>query len=267
MYKNFFFSFLIILSIGLFSSCNKINLLTIDDEINLGKQTRDQVYSQYGAKILARNTTNAAKYAYIDNMTKQILNSGKVEYKDRFPWEVTLIDDPTLNAFCTPGGYIFVYTGLIKYLDNGSSLAGVMGHEIAHADKRHSGKQLTSQMGIELLLGIIGGTVGGGAAQIAGILTNMGSLKYGRDAETESDNMSVEYLCPTTYQHNGAANFFQKMIDNNQTPGVPEFLSTHPNPDNRVSNINAKAQAATGCNVTKVPAGVDQEYINFKNSF
>jgi len=82
-------------------------------------------------------------YNFINTFTKTN------KHKDDFAWQVKIIDDPeTLNAFATPGGYIYVYTGLIKFLDTEDQLAGVMGHEIAHADLRHSTRQMTSSYGV-----------------------------------------------------------------------------------------------------------------------
>ena len=116
-------------------------------------------------------------------------------------------DDSTLNAFCTPGGYIYVFTGLIHYLDSEDQLAGVMGHEIAHADRRHSTDQMTKQYGISLLLSAIGGDESAIAQVASGLLL----LKYGRGAESEADEFSVRYLCPTEYNAAGGAGFFEKI--------------------------------------------------------
>jgi predicted Zn-dependent protease len=233
-------AFLIIVSfILLFTSCGKINLLTLEQERQLGLQSKAEIERQY---------------------------AGQVKYRNDFAWEVKIINDNTLNAFCTPGGYIYFYSGLIKYLDNGSALAGVMGHEIAHADLRHSGKQLTTQMGIDLLLSILAGTSGNDIAQLAGMFTKIGTLTYSRDNESEADASSVKYLCPTKYESDGAHWFFQKLIDNGNTPGVPEILSTHPNPDNRVANIKSEAAKTSGCFSGKISYS-DAEYIAWRNRF
>jgi predicted Zn-dependent protease len=167
-----------------------------------------------------------------------ILNSGQVKYRNEFVWESYIIhDDNVLNAFCTPGGYIYVYTGLIKFLETESDLAGVLGHEIAHADRRHSTAQLTKLYGIEILSAIaLGEKSSTTAAQIAKSLV---SLKFSRSHESDADEHSVKYLCPTTYKADGAASFFQKLLDSEQAGNVPEFLSTHPAPANRVADITA----------------------------
>ena len=222
----------------------------ISEDAKLGAQVSQEIESKPSEYPILPESGNAEVYAYVRNITNKILNSGAVEHKNDFPWKVKIINDnKTLNAFCTPGGYIYVYTGLIKYLDSEDQLAGVMGHEIAHADKRHSMRQLVQTYGIQAILGITAAVATSGksagaqntASQIAQIGSSVVGLKFSREHETEADNNSVRYLCGTDYNAAGCAGFFEK-IGNEGTP--PEFLSTHPNPTNRVENIKAQAAQA-----------------------
>ena len=187
-----------------------------------------------------------------------------MQYKDEFVWDVKIIQNDTiLNAFATPGGYIYVYTGLIKYLDKEDDLAGVMGHEIAHADMRHSVRQLQKVYGVQILLSIALGQNPSQLKEIAaGLAGNLATLKFSRQHESEADDYSVEYLSGTNYQCNGAYSFFQKLLDTSQSGDVPEFLSTHPAPQNRVDDINAKAQEM-GCKTTPWNPS---SYADFKRS-
>jgi len=219
--------------------CSKLNLFSIQDDINLGKQTVQQIASEPAAYPILDPATNQAAYAYLNAMRDAILTSSEFQHKNDFEWRLFIIkDDNVQNAFCTPGGYIYVYTGLMKFLDDASSLAGVIGHEMAHADKRHSTRQMTEQYGIETLLSFVGGN----AQQIASISAQLISLKFSRNHETESDTYSVKYLCQTKYRADGAADFFQKI----GSQGVPAFLSTHPDPGDRVVNIK-KQKTELGC--------------------
>ncbi len=214
-------------------SCKKINLFTIQDDRAFGLQTVQYIESNPQEFPVMSPVQYKASYDYLYAMRDALFASGKFEHQNDFEWKLNLIkDDATLNAFCTPGGYIYIYTGLIKYLDDASSLAGVLGHEMAHADRRHSTRQLTEIYGIETLLSFIGGN----AQQIAQISAQLIALKFSRNHETEADNFSVQYLCPTRYRADGAASFFEKI----GSQGIPEFLSTHPDPGNRVTNIKAK---------------------------
>lgn len=260
--KNAFW-LLAILSTFLFSSCkdNDGVIFSIQDDIRLGQQVSEEIDSTYRAQgtLLERNSSNAnvqRAYQSLDRIVNRILTSGAVRYDQEFPWTVKIIrDDETLNAFATPGGYIYVYTGLIKYLDEEDHFAGVLAHEVAHADRRHSIRQLQRDYGIALLLSVALGNDPGIvqqiAAQLAGSLTG---LKFGRDAETEADNMSVDYLGGTDYYAcDGAAGFFIKLEQEaQQQVGIPEFLSTHPNPGNRVQNIQ-KMAAQKGCSTSSAP--------------
>lgn len=246
-------------------SCDENNnfvIFSIDNDVQLGAQVSEEIASDPSIRILPR-AGHASAYAYIEQMRDAILQSGKITYKEQFAWNVYLIDNDTvLNAFATPGGYIYLYSGLIKYLDRADDLAGVLGHEMAHADKRHTVRNLQKMYGIQILLSVALGNNPSAleeiAAQIGGQLAG---LKFSREYETEADESSVEYLAPTAYACNGAASFFVKL--NEEGGGrPPEFLSTHPNPENRVANINMKA-SALGCDTQ--PAE-DAGYEAFKSS-
>lgn len=230
------------------SSCKKPLLFGLGQQKALGIQVRDQILAEPAKYPILDEKTNLQAYTYIRKMTQNILNSGKIENKAAFDWEVRIIkDDKTMNAFCTPGGYIFVYTGLIKYLDSDDQLAGVMGHEMAHADRQHSARQMEEQYGAALLVEIALGRKTG--AELKQVATGLIGLKFSRNHETEADAYSVTYLSGTQYRCNGAADFFVKIGASGQAQ-QPEFLSTHPNPGNRVEAINAKAKSIS-CPIDK----------------
>lgn len=219
---------------------NRLNLFPVDDDVRLGKQVSTQIDGDPSTYPVLAERGNEEAYRYIQDITNTILNSGKVKYRDKFEWRVKIIDDDkTLNAFATPGGYIYVYTGLIKFLDSEDQLAGVMGHEIAHAARRHSTNQMTKSVGISMLANAALGNREAIKQIAGGLLT----LKFGRSHESDADDHSVIYLCETGYNPTGAAGFFKKIQGQS---GTPEFLSTHPNPGNRVQKIEAKAKAL-GC--------------------
>lgn len=250
------------------TSCGKINLLTLEDERQLGEQAKAEIASNPSEFPILPKSSYPQAYAFIEGVASDILNSGQVQNRDNFQWEVYIIKrDDVLNAFCTPGGKIYFYTGLMKYLDNSSAVAGVMGHEIAHADRRHSGKQLTSQMGLQILLQIVAGTSGQDISQMVGLLAGIGSLKFSRDHEKEADEYSVKYLCPTKYQTDGAHFFFKKLIDEGQAnSGNPTFLSTHPDPGDRVSNIQGQAASASGCGSKTENYSNDTKYLQIRST-
>jgi beta-barrel assembly-enhancing protease len=218
-------------------------LFSLEDDISLGAQVAAETDSTYRAqgKLLERSS-NPRAYQLLDGVVQRVLNSGQLQHRNDFVWDVKIIrDDAVQNAFATPGGHIYVFSGLIKYLDNESQLAGVLGHEIAHADRRHTSRQLQNQYGIELLLSVALGNNENTAAQIASGLAGLGTLKFSRDFENEADQYSVIYLNGTSYYAcDGAAGFFIKAQQESPS-ATPEFLSTHPNPDNRIQAIQTKA--------------------------
>lgn len=248
------------------TSCDKNGdflIFSIENDNALGEQVALEIASDSTYTILDPEDYSVS-YGYLESMMNDILSSQEISYKDQFDWKISIIDDETRNAFATPGGQIYVYTGLIFFLDNEDQLAGVIGHEIAHADQRHGSKQLQRQYGISILLSIISGGETTALKEIIGNLAGKGALlAFSRDAEAEADDFSVEYLEDTDYACNGAAVFFQKIL-NVQPEKQPEFLSTHPSPDNRVADINAKSDEL-GCD-TSVDSGSATRYQSFRNS-
>jgi beta-barrel assembly-enhancing protease len=255
------------LTILFLSSCDKdgsFNVFSIEDDKKLGQQVSAEIANNPTQYPLlpetGRNGQNERAYSHLRRITNHVLNSGKVQYRNEFVWQTKIVvNDSVQNAFCTPGGYIYVYTGLIKYLDTEDQLAGVLGHEIAHADKRHTTDNLTREYGIQLLLQIALGQASQGV--LVDIARSLNSLRYSRAAEKEADDFSVVYLCGTNYKADGAAGFFEKM-EREGSSAPPEFLSTHPNPGNRIEAIHDKAQQE-GCKLT--PAE-DAQYQSFKSS-
>lgn len=258
-----FILFVIPITLTTCTKDGKVNIFSLDDDIKLGQQVRDQIAADPAQYPILDRTQYQSSYTFLEKIRDNILNSGGVDNRTKFEWQVFIVrNDSTLNAFVTPGGYIYVYTGLIKYLDNEDQLAGVMGHEIAHADKRHSTTNLTKKYGVSLLLDVIFGRNASGISGIAkDIAGGLGALSFSRATETEADEFSVIYLSNTSYQCSGAAGFFEK-IEAQGGSSTPVWLSTHPNPDNRVNAIKAKA-SELGCNTT-VNTNIS-DYQAFKN--
>lgn len=230
------------------ASCDQgnVNIFSIEDDITLGQELRDTIRAQPEEyPVLGRNDYPDA-YETIEEIVDEILASGQIKYAEEFEWETYLIhDDTTLNAFVAPGGYIFVYSGIIHYLEQKDDFVGVLGHEIAHADRRHATNNLTKQYGVATLLSLVLGDEPGLLGQV---LQSLIALKFSRSQETDADEYSVIYLCETEYAANAAASFFQKLGDEGAS-SPPQFLSTHPSPENRVEDINAAAEER-GCDTT-----------------
>jgi predicted Zn-dependent protease len=226
-------------------TADEINLFPVTDDIKLGQKLAAQIAADTQTYPVLPEATNAEVYAYVRKLRDAVLNSGKIKYRRVFKWDVKIIDDDkTLNAFVTPGGYIYVYTGLIKFLDSEDQLIGVMGHEIAHADRRHTTRQMTKSGALQML---VDAAIGKETA-VTQVLEGVVGLKFSREHESEADEYSVQYLCGSSYDAAGFANFFVKMSSKGGQP--PVFLSTHPAPATRVQDIKATKQTL-GCKGTQ----------------
>lgn len=235
-----------------------INIFTIQDDKDLGAELAKEIEKhpeEYGEILDPAEYSDA--YAHLDRIRDAILASGEVTYEKQFDWETHIIDDDeVLNAFAAPGGYIYVYTGLIRYLEIEDHFAGVLGHEIAHADQRHSTQQLTKAYGISELLSILLGDSG----LIGDVASALVGLEFSREDEAEADEYSVIYLCNTDYAADGTAGFFRKLTEDGGVE-IPEFLSTHPSSETRVEDIEAKAEEL-GCSVEPNPNADWQGFID-----
>ena len=233
------FRLLMLLSVLIFiSGCTSrdgdLNLFSIEDDEQMGARYNEQILGDPRSWPVLPEAGYPEVYSGLRKIVDKILQSDDLLHRDEFSWKVLVLQDDTiLNAFCTPGGYIYVYTGLIKYLDSEDQLAGVLGHEIAHADLRHSTEQITKNTGISIVLKLIFGD-GSLVGDMAG---GMANLTFSRGDETEADLQSVRYLYDTDYDPRGVARFFEKMEEKGETLGPLVFLSTHPNPENRVERI------------------------------
>jgi predicted Zn-dependent protease len=195
---------------------------------------------------------NPAAKQYIQGMINEIIKSDQVLYRGTFPYQTEIIqDDKTINAFCTPGGYIYVYTGLMKAVDNEATLAGVLGHEIAHAERRHGTARMTKAYGLQMILQI---ALGQNPSQLATIGANLFSglalLKNSRLDEDDADNYSFKYLQSSRWYPGSIKFFFEKVGGQRGGSGdgigttVERLLSTHPLPQDRIDATNKRIEDA-----------------------
>lgn len=247
-YRAFAFTVLVsLISVSIFYSCGA-NLFSLKDDVKLGEDLDKEIKSMPAEYPMLQGYPEVAQY--VNNMGKYIVNkSPEIKYKNEFPYNFQVIDDSIVNAFCTPGGYIYVYTGLMRFIDNEATLAGVIAHEIAHAECRHTTQRLTSYYGVSVLMSIVLGNNPGTVEQIlANLFTGIGFLAYSRADETESDDYSIKYLSSTKYFPGAIRFFFDKIIKEQaargSTPGdLDRLLSTHPLPQDRVDNVYEQLRA------------------------
>lgn len=231
----------------LINSCNTIeelNLFTLADDVELGRQIKEEI--QNNSAEYPVYTGDPAVKTYIKQVVfDHLLASPDVENENIFPYQIEIIDRrDVLNAFALPGGYIYIYTGLLLYLDSEAALAGVIGHEIAHAEKRHATRRLTAYYGTVFLLNILLGEDPSEIEEIAAnLFVGLAFLANSRADENESDEYSFKYLDGSRYYPGGVKFFFEKLrfeglIDTSSA--IETFLSTHPDPIERIQNTNQR---------------------------
>ncbi|HEX8435356.1 M48 family metallopeptidase [Archangium sp.] len=234
------------LSMGLTTGCATIKranvgrtaaaiLISDEQEEQLGRQVKQELETKEKIKYVE----DPAVVEYVRNVSTRILQQANKDRKN-VKWKVNVIDDPKMvNAFATPGGYLYVYTGLLLAADNEAELAGVMGHEAGHVVGRHSAQAMMLQYGEQAVIEAALGKNANMVAQLAASLAGTGAgLAFSRGNETEADELGARYTSAVGYAPQGLVTFFGKLAaQEGQTPGVLKWLSTHPPSSERVSHL------------------------------
>jgi beta-barrel assembly-enhancing protease len=212
------------------------NLFTPEQDIQLGKESAQQISQQ--VTVLKDEIVTQ----YIKNLGTRLASHAPGH---KYPYQFTVVADKDINAFALPGGIIFVNAGAIVAAKNEGELAGVIAHEITHVALRHGTNQASKAYLAKAGLGILTAIASSGEnpefGQIINVIggagANMVFLKFGRTAENQADLEGARIMAEAGYDPRDMANFF-KTLQAMGGQGVPEFLSDHPDPGNRVAAIN-----------------------------
>ena len=248
--KNWIFkSLFFLVLVALVSTCSRnpvtgkkqLSFMSEEKEIALGKQSDPSVVASFGLY------ENPKIQSFINRKGQQM---ARISHRPNLTYEFKVLDSPVVNAFALPGGYVYFTRGILAHFNNEAEFAGVLGHEIGHVTARHGARQQTQQ--ILAQAGLIAGTI---FSQQLGIDPTQASqgvqllmLSNSRAHESESDELGVEYSTQIGYDAHYMADFFNTLsrMQGNSAQALPEFLSTHPNPDNRnarVKQLATKEQA------------------------
>jgi len=235
--------------------------LSPEEEVILGRQGQQEVVSQSGGLH-----PDSALQRYIDQIGQRVVQESQAS-ESPYPFEFHVLNNPDLiNAFALPGGQIFITTGLLNELDSEAQLAGVLGHEVGHVVARHGAEHLARRQLGAILVNAIGVAAsddlqtGRQAAAIAQAINQLVNLRYGREDELESDRLGLQFMTAADYNPQGLVELMQ-IFEAAQSAGrPPEFLSTHPNPENRVVRLQEIIQEA-------YPNGVPSELIEGEQEF
>jgi predicted Zn-dependent protease len=214
-------------------------MATPEEEIAMGLQSAPQMIREMGGEH-----PDPQAQGIVDRVgARLVATTAAKETPYRFEFHL-LADDRTINAFALPGGQIFITSALYRLLQSEDQLAGVLGHEIGHVVGRHSNEQMAST---KLWSGIAQGVgtalsdgQSGAGQQIASMIANIKIMKFGRDDELESDTLGVRFLLEAGYDPEAMIGVMEILEKHAGGGGQPEFMSTHPNPGNRIEHIRAQ---------------------------
>ena len=219
---------------------------TWQQETELGKEASKQVSALFGVYRDPKLQSYVTEVGNRVLATSHLRRPGAEERFRETQVTFTVLDSPIVNAMALPGGYIYVTRGMLSHINNEDELAAVLAHEIGHVTARHAARQAwQQQLGQGLLLGgaLIGQGVLGLPAQdilnLGGMAAQLLFLRYSREDELEADQLSVEYTSQAGYEAREVISFFQTInrLQEKEGQGMPNFLSTHPNPGDRVQRI------------------------------
>lgn len=212
-----------------------------EQEVALGLQSAPQMAQEFGGLSRDARATQLVK-----EVGKKLISKLPAEATP-YPFEYHLLADPkTVNAFALPGGQIFITEALFSRLETEGQLAGVLGHETGHVLARHSAAQMAkSQLtqGLVQAVGVASSDAAGGAqsaAQIAQMVGGFINLKYGRDDEIEADRLGLRFMRASGYDPRAMIRVMEILKKASGGSGQPEFMSTHPDPGNRIEHIQAE---------------------------
>ena len=214
----------------------QMSLLSEADEIAIGQQQDAEIRREMGVY------NDEALQRYVNDVGQQL---ARLSHRPNLPWSFTVVDNPAINAFALPGGYIYLTRGILAYLDDEAELAGVLGHEIGHVTARHAAQAYTRQAQASVGLAILSIFVPSTApfADLGSAGLSVLFLRHGREAELEADRLGVEYGSGAGYDPAGVPRFLATLarVDALSERGVPNWLSTHPDPGSRVTKAEPVA--------------------------
>ena len=208
-------------------------LIPVSEEVKLGQQISTEI--EQGVTIHA----DPQVQAWANAMGTKLVQAAGKDVSSGITFKFQVIDDPdTVNAMALPGGWVYIYSGLLLVSDTEAEVAAVLGHEVAHVTRRHIAERLVTIYGIDALQQVVANQGGGALTSIiSDVAANGYLLKYSRDHETDADLTGLTYLIRAGYDPNGFISFFKKLEG---TSSSPEFLSSHPDPSNRIEAIRER---------------------------
>lgn len=221
------------------------SLISKDQELAMGAEAHKSVLKQ------SKRLNNPRLQAYVNNIGQML---ARKSHRNNIPYKFTVLEDPSVNAFALPGGYIYITTGLMAYLNSEGELAGVLGHEIGHVTARHGAQQQSAGVASAILLQILSKKAGASATKSLGQLSTALIRGYGRDHELQADRLGAEYLARVGYSPQNMLDVigvlkaqeefskYQARQEGRQPPSYHGVFSTHPSNDQRLKTVVNEAR-------------------------
>ncbi|MEE1883835.1 M48 family metallopeptidase [Pedobacter flavus] len=251
--------FLWVISAGLlFNSCStvpltgrsRLNLVNNDAVMPMALQAYNQFLTENKKNVLSASNAQTLRVKTVGNKliesVRTYMNAnGHAELIKDFQWEINVVEDKSVNAWCMPGGKIVVYTGLLPVTQTDAGLAAVLGHEIGHAIAGHSAERMSQQLGSEIV-NVVGNVALSNNQKgqaifngIYGVGGPLAMLSWSRSQELEADRMGLVFMAMAGYNPELAIDFWERMAKASEGSQKPmEFLSTHPSDATRIAQIN-----------------------------
>jgi len=217
----------------------EFSLVSEAQEIQMGREADPEITASIGL------VDDPDLQAYVSGLGMRL---AAVSERPNLPWSFKVVDDPIVNAFAVPGGFIYVTRGILANFDSEAELAGVLGHEIGHVTARHSASQISRQQLEQLGLGV--GMIFSETVREYGSLAAAGlqvmNLSYSRGDETQSDELGLRYISRLSYDPQAMIGVFQMLaqVSGGEGSRIPEWQLTHPYPENREAHIREQIAAA-----------------------
>ena len=211
-------------------------LMSEQQELKVGKQEHPKILKQFGGAYDHQAVTQ-----YVDDLGQRL---AKVSELPTLKWTFTVLDDPIINAFALPGGYIYISRGLINLAESEAELAAVLGHEIGHVTARHTAQRYSNSVLAGVGSTILGIVVGGPAGDLANFASQAALASYGRGHEMEADKLGIRYMTKLGYDPKAASTFFKKLAAHTELTarmkgekgqqGHYSIFASHPDTQKRV---------------------------------
>ncbi|HJU72416.1 MAG TPA: M48 family metalloprotease [Gemmatimonadaceae bacterium] len=237
----------------------ELSLISESQEVQMGQQAAQQTLQSMP------EIPDAGMKSLVNQMGLRIARASE---RPNLPWEFHTLDDPTVNAFALPGGFIFVTRGLVTHLNSEAELAQVIGHEIGHVTAKHSVSQISKAQIATIGLGV-GSIFSITIASLGGVLETgltLAFLKFGRDDEIQADDLGFRYSLNQRYDVREAVDVYEMLqaLGSRATGRLPEWQSTHPDPGNRLAQTRQRITAVPAAQLTGLVVN-EESYLRLLN--